>query len=74
MLKHNEENLEKQGVKQGVKSAMAWRVSKMKPRCPNGQSSRSDITDSVLWYTTCFIDHDYHHLGVDSVLNMFCSC
>lgn len=39
MLKHTEENIEKQqelGMKQGVKSAMAWRVSKMKPRSPNG--------------------------------------
>lgn len=47
VLKHNEENLEKQGVKQGVKSAMAWRVSKMKPRCPNVARGRKRKQDSV---------------------------
>lgn len=44
-MKHSEENIEKQkeqGLKQqGIKSAMAWRVSKMKPRSPNGQSASS---------------------------------
>lgn len=42
LLKHTEENIEKQrklGMKQGIKSAMAWRVSKMKPRSPNGYLS-----------------------------------
>ncbi|KAJ0235696.1 Protein MRG2 [Hirschfeldia incana] len=47
VLKHTEENLEKQGVKQGVKSAMAWRVSKMKPRCPNVARGRKRKQDSV---------------------------
>ena len=53
VLKHTEENIEEQGIKQGVKSAMAWRVSKVKPRCPNGQCSGSFIRGFV----ACFIDH-----------------
>lgn len=53
MLKHTEENIKEQGIKQGVKSAMAWRVSKVKPRCPNGQCSGSFIRGFV----ACFIDH-----------------
>ena len=50
-LEHTEENIEKQGVNQGVKSAMAWRVSKMKPRCPNvarGRKRKQDSVDEVV--------------------------
>ncbi|CAH2039088.1 unnamed protein product [Thlaspi arvense] len=54
VLKHTEENIEKQrelGLKQGVKSAMAWRVSKMKPRSPNvarGRKRKQDSVDTVV--------------------------
>ncbi|KAL1196697.1 Protein MRG2 [Cardamine amara subsp. amara] len=54
LLKHTEENIEKQkelGVKQGVKSAMAWKVSKMKPRSPNvarGRKRKQDSVDTVI--------------------------
>ncbi|VVA89751.1 unnamed protein product [Arabis nemorensis] len=50
LLKHTDENIEKQqelGMKQGVKSAMAWRVSKMKPRSPNVARGRKRKQDSV---------------------------
>ncbi|KAH0913692.1 hypothetical protein HID58_037013 [Brassica napus] len=47
VLKHTEENIEEQGIKQGVKSAMAWRVSKVKPRCPSVARGRKRKQDSV---------------------------
>ncbi|KAH0866709.1 hypothetical protein HID58_083920 [Brassica napus] len=47
VLKHTEENMKEQGIKQGVKSAMAWRVSKVKPRCPNVARGRKRKQDSV---------------------------
>ncbi|ESQ36663.1 hypothetical protein EUTSA_v10008162mg [Eutrema salsugineum] len=54
VLKHTEENIEKQrklGMKQGVKSSMAWKVSKMKPRSPNvarGRKRKQDSVDTVI--------------------------
>ncbi|OAP17924.1 hypothetical protein AXX17_AT1G01900 [Arabidopsis thaliana] len=51
LLKHSDENIEKQkeqGLKQqGIKSAMAWKVSKMKPRSPNVARGRKRKQDSV---------------------------
>ncbi|AAF02891.1 Unknown protein [Arabidopsis thaliana] len=55
LLKHSDENIEKQkeqGLKQqGIKSAMAWKVSKMKPRSPNvarGRKRKQDSVDTVI--------------------------
>ncbi|CAH8336823.1 unnamed protein product [Eruca vesicaria subsp. sativa] len=51
VLKHTEENIEKLGIKQEVKSAMAWKVSKMKPRCPSvarGRKRKQDSVDAVV--------------------------
>ncbi|CAN8306401.1 unnamed protein product [Cochlearia groenlandica] len=50
LLKHTDENIQKQrelGVKHGAKSAMAWRVTKMKPRSPNVARGRKRKQDSV---------------------------
>uniref|UniRef100_M4EUV6 Uncharacterized protein n=1 Tax=Brassica campestris TaxID=3711 RepID=M4EUV6_BRACM len=50
VLKHTEENIEEQGIKQGVKSAMAWRVSKLVelPRSPNVDDILKKYTDSKM--------------------------
>lgn len=86
LLKHTEENIEKQkelGVKQGVKSAMAWKVSKMKPRSPNGY-----LLLFFFIFPYCFLCdvlatfHDYYYLisvmSADIFVlhfrKLFCSC
>ncbi|KFK42627.1 hypothetical protein AALP_AA1G019800 [Arabis alpina] len=51
LMKHTEENIEKQrelGMKQGGKSAMAWKVTKMKPKCPNVARGRKRKQESVV--------------------------
>ncbi|CAA7056171.1 unnamed protein product [Microthlaspi erraticum] len=58
VLKHTEENIEKQqelGMKQGLKSAMAWKVSKMKPRSHNvarGKKRKQDSADTAVSVST----------------------
>ncbi|XP_010457263.1 PREDICTED: protein MRG2-like [Camelina sativa] len=50
LLKHTDENIEKQkeqGMKQGIKTATAWKVTKMKPRSPNVARGRKRKQDSV---------------------------
>ncbi|XP_010474852.1 PREDICTED: protein MRG2-like [Camelina sativa] len=50
LLKHTDENIEKekeQGMKQGIKTATAWKVTKMKPRSPNVARGRKRKQDSA---------------------------
>lgn len=81
VLKHTEENIEKQqelGMKQGVKSAMAWRVSKMKPRSPNGDFFFFfSFIIFLLLHLCCCIFVSYFEVNwylVQHFFLSFCSC
>jgi hypothetical protein len=81
LLKHSDENIEKQkeqGLKQqGIKSAMAWKVSKMKPRSPNGQSASSFVCfaySCLDGYLAAFVDIQSLYQGLSFGLACFILC